>query len=152
MKTVTLTFKITIHADQQVIFDYLSDWEKQSDWILFTTVKIVANSVRQQDTTLLATTKLGPISFVDTMTVSDWQPFEKIVVEHTGRIILGKGVFTVQKISADRCVFVWQEVTPLPFGLFGRLGLLLIKPLLNILFGMSLKKLKNNIELLPHIS
>ena len=145
MKT-TLTFRITIHADQQTIFNYVADWEKQSDWILFTDVKKLANTAHQQKPMLLATTKFGPLKFVDTMVVTDWQAFERIVVEHTGRIILGKGIFTIHKIAGNSCEFVWQEVTPVPFGFIGQVGLVIVKPLINIMFGMSLKKLKSNIE------
>ena len=147
MKTTTLTFSIIIHADQQTIFNYVADWEKQSDWILFTTVKKLANTAHQQKPTLLATTKFGPLKFVDTMIVTDWQPYDRIVVEHTGRTILGKGIFTIHIISDNSCEFVWQEITPVPFGFIGRAGLVIIKPLINSMFGMSLKKLKSNIEL-----
>jgi hypothetical protein len=147
MKTVTLTFKITIAADQKRIFDYLSDWQKQSDWILFTTVHKVSTAPNQKGTTLLATTKFSLLKFVDTMRVAEWLPPQKIVVEHTGRVILGKGVFKIQKISENNCEFTWEEITPIPFGFVGQIGLITLKPLLKIMFGMSLKKLKSNIEL-----
>lgn len=146
MKTVTLTFSIKIRANQQTIFDYVSDWEKQSDWILFTTVKQLSNAGQRQDAILLAETKLGPIKFVDTMAVTDWQPFVRIVVEHTGRIILGKGVFSVRKISDDSCEFTWEEITPVPFGLIGQVGLVILRPVIKLLFNSSLKRLKANLE------
>ena len=148
MKTVTLTFKITIDATQQIIFNYVSEWDKQSDWILFTTVKELPNVDHRPGPMLLATTKFGPLKFVDTMVVTDLRPFERIVVEHTGRIILGKGIFTIRKIAGSSSEFVWQEITPVPFGFIGQVGLILVKPFMNIMFGMSLKKLKTNIELL----
>ena len=146
MKTVTLTFSVMIRASQQTIFDYVSDWEKQSDWILFTTVKQLSNSAKRQDADLLAETKLGPIKLVDTMVVTDWQPFKRIVVEHTGRVILGKGIFSVHKISDDSCEFTWEEITPVPFGLIGRVGLTIIMPVIKLLFNSSLKTLKANLE------
>ena len=146
MKIATLTFKTTIRASQQIVFNYVSDWEKQSDWIMFTDVKILTNPTTQKDVSLLAVTKIGPIKLVDTMVVTDWQPFERIVVEHTGRIILGKGVFTVRKISDHSCEFQWQEVTPVPFGLIGRIGLTVFKPLIELPFRISLHRLKSNIE------
>lgn len=146
MNTVTLTFSITIRANQQTIFDYVSDWEKQSDWILFTTVKKLTDPIHTKDVTLLATTKFGPIKFVDSMVVTDWQPPKKITVEHTGRIILGKGVFTVREISDTTCQFIWEEITPVPFGLVGRLGLVVISPFMRLMFNRSLMNLRNNIE------
>lgn len=149
MKTVTLTFSIVIRADQRTVFDYVSAWDKQSDWIVLTTVKELSSSVPQLDTVLLAVTKLGPFKVADTMVVTEWQPYKRIVVEHTGRIILGKGVFTVQKITNDTCEFVWQEITPVPFGFVGRVGLFFVTPIMKTLFGRSLHNLKRNIESLP---
>ena len=146
MNTVTLTYKIAIKAKQSIVFDYVSDWEKQSNWIMFTTVKIVSNSQRPQDTELLATTKIGPLKLADTMVITEWEPHMKIVVEHTGRVILGKGVFNVKEISDDETEFLWQEITPIPFGQLGKIGFFIVKPILNTMFGMSLKRLKRNIE------
>ncbi len=148
MSLVTLTFKVNIHADPHTIFNYLSDWEKQSDWILFTTVEKVSAEPNQSGTKLSATTGFGPLKFIDTMVVTDWQPSRQIVVEHTGRVILGKGVFTIQEISKNNCEFIWEEITPVPLGFVGRIGLFVIKPFMNLLFGSSLKKLKRNIETL----
>ena len=146
MRIVTLTYKIMIQASQQKTFDYVSDWEKQSDWILFTTVKNLSNATDRVKPRLLATTSFGLLKFVDTMIVTEWLPHEKIVVEHTGRIILGKGVFTIVKTSPGSCKFMWQEITPVPFGIVGQVGLVLIKPVMKILFTISLKKLKRSIE------
>ena len=39
MNTATLTFSIEINARPKTIFEYVSNWEKQSEWILFTKVK-----------------------------------------------------------------------------------------------------------------
>lgn len=146
MKTVTLTFKVNIKADQKIIFEYLSDWDKQSNWILFTTVRKASTLPNQKGTKLSAATKFGMIKFIDTMVVTEWLPHEKIVVEHTGRVVLGKGIFKIKKISENNCEFIWEEITPVPFGFVGQAGLLIVKPLMKLLFGLSLKKLKRNIE------
>ena len=145
MKTVTLTFKININSSQKAVFDYLTDWEKQSDWIKFTTVHQLSNAPKE-DVNLLAITRLGPIKLLDTMVVTDWQPYERIVVEHTGRLILGKGIFSVKRLTSNSCEFTWQEITPVPFSQVGVIALAIIKPLLRIPFNLSLKKLKSNIE------
>jgi len=94
----------------------------------------------------LATTKIGPLKLADTMVITEWEPHMKIVVEHTGRVILGKGVFNVKEISDDETEFLWQEITPIPFGQLGKIGFFIVKPILNTMFGMSLKRLKRNIE------
>ena len=110
-------------------------------------MKLLQGAPNQKDPLLLAITKIGPFKVQDTMIVTDWQPHERIVVEHMGRIVLGKGVFTIKEISNEVSSFTWQEITPIPFGPIGRIGLFLVKPILSIVFGKSLKKLKKNIEI-----
>ena len=147
MKTVTLTFRIHINADQQKIFEYVTDWEKQSDWIMFTTVKELSKSTNK-DINLLAITKFGPLKLIDTMVVTELKPFERIVVEHTGRVVLGKGVFGIHRISDKKCEFVWQEITPVPFGIIGLVSLVVLGPIFRLPFHFSLRRLKANIEAL----
>lgn len=146
MTAITLTFSITIQASQRAVFEYLSDWERQSDWIMFTTVKQLPGATSPRAVNLLAITKFGPIKLIDTMVITDWQPCERIAVEHTGRVILGKGVFSVKHLSDDSCLFTWQEITPVPFGLIGKLGLFFFQPLIRLPFQSSLRKLKHKIE------
>ena len=145
MNSVTLTFSIEINARPKTIFEYVSNWEKQSEWILFTKVKLLKGLPNQKDPLLLAITGVGPFKVKDTMVITDWHPYKRIVVEHTGRVVLGKGVFIIEEISDKVSKFSWQEITPIPLGFIGQIGLVLIRPIMNIAFGKSLKNLKNNI-------
>ncbi len=146
MKTATLTYSITINASQQTVYDYVSDWEKQSDWIKFTTVHVLSDFAANGEVHLLAITQLGPLKLKDTMVITELHPPDKIIVEHTGRLILGKGIFGVRSLSAGSCEFTWHEITPVPFGRLGMALLPFVKPLLKIPFNMSLRKLKSSIE------
>lgn len=146
MHTVTLTFAVTINATAHQIFEYLTDWEQQADWISFTTVQKLSSGPNAVGTEVLAVTALGPLRLVDTMVLTKFMPPLLMSVEHTGRVILGKGVFSVQENSSDTCVFTWQEITPVPFGLAGRAALFVVRPVLKLLFNGSLEKLKQNIE------
>ena len=149
MKIATLSYSIRIHRNQKVVFDYISDWEQQSNWILFTTVQVLLKTKQSQDSILLAVTKLGPFKLVDSMVITDWLPYNRIVIEHTGRLVMGKGIFEVKKISDDESEFIWQEVTQVPFGLIGQAILFVAKPILRLMFGASQKKLKLILEARP---
>ena len=59
MNSVTLTFSIEINARPKTIFEYVSNWEKQSEWILFTKVKLLKGLPNQKDPLLLAITGVG---------------------------------------------------------------------------------------------
>jgi hypothetical protein len=47
----------------------------------------------------------------------------------------------VQPLGPDRSRFVWSEVVDLPFGVIGRLGWLLTKPLVALGVRYSLRRL-----------
>ncbi|MBC7546472.1 SRPBCC family protein [Candidatus Saccharibacteria bacterium] len=149
MKTTTLSYSIRIQRNQKVVFDYISDWEQQSNWVLFTTVQVLLKTKQSQDSILLAVTKIGPFKLMDSMVITDWLPYDRIVIEHTGRLVMGKGIFEVKKISDNESEFIWQEVTPVPFGLIGRATLFVAKPILRLMFDASQKKLKAAIEARP---
>jgi len=146
-KLVTLTYTITISASQEQVFAYLTDWEKQSEWILFTQVRKTSSGDNGVGTTLSARTGLGPVGFIDTMLVEEWKPPIGCTVVHTGKVVRGKGVFTITKLSETSTEFAWDEITPVPLGAFGRFGLIFMKPVLGYMFNRSLRMLKRSVEL-----
>ena len=146
MPTAILRFSISVNASQLEVFNYLADWEKQSEWIMFTDVKKISPSQNTKGTELLATTKLGVVNLKDTMIVTEWSPPISITVEHTGRVILGKGIFTVQETSPGNCDFIWEEITPVPYGILGQIGFRVAKPFIKMMFNKSLRNLKKNME------
>lgn len=109
-------------------------------------VQVLSDTTKYQDLTPLAITELGAVKLVDTIAITDWVPYKRIVIEHTGRVVMGKGVFEVKRINDGDSEFIWQEITPVPYGVIGRAAFFAAKPLLQLLFDVSLKKLKHNLE------
>jgi len=145
-KKTTLTYSIVINAKAETVFDYLTDWPKQSEWILFTDVTMTSTPPNKLGTRLVARTHIGPVGFTDTMVITEWSPPFDCTVEHTGKIVKGIGVFSVEKITESKSKFIWNEVNPVPFGAMGGIGLRIIQPFLGLLFNRSLKKMRDNIE------
>jgi carbon monoxide dehydrogenase subunit G len=116
----------------------LTDWERQGRWIPATRVSSVEG--HRVGGRITARTGFGPLSFVDTMTVTRWDPPRRCEVEHTGRIVRGPGAFAVEPVGTDRCRVVWEERLDLPFGALGRAGWPLMRPLARAGLALALRR------------
>jgi hypothetical protein len=123
----TLSLAVTVAAPAAVVFDLVTDWPTQGDWMLGTSVLALdgAPGVGQR---LEAVTGIGRWGLLDTMVVTEWDPPHRAEVMHTGRLIRGPGVFEVVPTAIDSCRFVWSEHLELPFGGVGRIGWRVVGP------------------------
>jgi hypothetical protein len=124
-----------------IVFSYVMDWQRQSEWILFTAVS-TRNSTSKVGEVVRAKSGIGPFVFTDTMTVTEWVAGERCVIRHKGGIVRGIGIFEVQA-QAGGSIFIWTE-SPGPQPIW-YLALWYISYPLNWLFlHMSTRKLKRN--------
>jgi len=89
---------------------------------------------------LAAFTGVGRLGFLDTMTVTAWDPPRYCEVLHTGRVVRGTGVFGVRPLGGGRSAFDWREDLELPLGALGRLGWPLARPLVAAAVRRSLER------------
>ena len=121
----------------------IADWESQGAWMVATQVRGTAGAVGEK---LEGRTGIGPVAFLDTMTVTEWDPPRRCVVLHTGHVVRGTGGFEVAPRGADACQVTWWERVDLPFGVVGRVGWLAIGPTTRLFFTVSLGRLKRILE------
>ncbi len=121
---------VDINATQEQVFDYLTDWPKQSEWVFGTHVEIrTPGLAREVGGKIAAFTGFGPIGFWDYMTITNWQYPKAVDVVHTGRVVKGTGSMRVEKMSDTKSRFYWSEDLEIPLGKIGLLGFKLLKPL-----------------------
>jgi Polyketide cyclase / dehydrase and lipid transport len=146
---------IDIDAPPQQVWDRLFDWPRQGDWIPMTRVWVVGSegSSGQRATDgheigarVEAWTGIGPIGFLDKMTVTHWDEPHVCEVEHTGRLVRGSGTFSVVALPEQRSRFHWREDLEVPFGRIGYWGFRIIRPAFMVGAGRALHKLKRLIE------
>jgi hypothetical protein len=125
----------------------LTDWERQGDWIPATRVR--STDGHQVGGRIEAWTGLGPVGFLDVMTITAWDPPRRCEVLHTGRVVRGPGVFAVEPLIGNRCRVVWEEHLALPFGALGRLGWPLVRPLATSGLAFSLRRLARRLDASP---
>jgi hypothetical protein len=143
---VTLPVPIEVDAPAEAVWAYVTDWERQGEWMLGTRVRVTGGEGRGAGTTLRAVTGLGPLGVVDTMEVVAFTPPSgeqpgRAAVRHTGRVIRGEGYFEVVPLGPQRCRFTFTELIDLPLGALGRLGWPLARPVVKAGFDASLRRM-----------
>lgn len=106
----------------------LTDWARQGEWMLGTSVRVVEGNGRSVGSRLAAFTGVAGLGFTDTMEITTWEPPLRCTVRHLGRVVRGTGVFQVVAKGGTRCTFVWVEHLELPFGVAGRLAWPMLRP------------------------
>jgi hypothetical protein len=116
--------RVRVRADADRVWRTATDWSRQHEWIWATRVR----GGQGLGATVTGWTGLGPVGFTDTMVITEWDPPRRCVVEHTGRLIRGAGIFEV-RADGPESEFGWTEdlVLPLPPAL-GRVAAAVIRP------------------------
>ena len=132
-----IQLEVIVHAPAELVWNRLTDWPSQSEWMLGTKVSGTGAGV---DGEISAFTGIGPIGFLDTMIITRWKPPYRCDVLHTGKVVKGTGSFIVEKINKNMSKFIWIEYLNIPLGFIGRLGFKLVRPLFVIGVQKSLDK------------
>ncbi len=138
---------VDIKASPEAVFDYLTDWPRQDEWIFATYVEIQSEGkAHEVGGRIAAFTGFGRVGFWDYMTITKWE-YPKIVdVIHTGNVVKGTGTMRVEKISESVSRFHWSEDLEIPLGKVGLLGFGLLKPFFLNGVKSSLNKFAKNLE------
>ncbi len=122
---VELTLVQPVKAPAEVTWAAATDWARQGEWMLGTRVTSEGEGVGG---TIAAFTGIGKVGFLDTMVITGWDPPRTCLVEHTGRVVRGAGIFEVVPLGSSDSTFVWTEQLDLPLGVVGRLGWPIVRP------------------------
>ena len=131
-----VTARVRVPADAERVWQAVTDWSRQHEWIWATQV----HGGQGVGAVVTGRTGLGPVGFTDTMVITEWDPPRRCVVEHTGRLIRGTGVFEV-RTAGPESEFRWTEQLrlPLPAGL-GGLAARVIRPVAERALTLSLRR------------
>jgi uncharacterized protein YndB with AHSA1/START domain len=145
---VTATLVLTVDVDAPVERTWAGaiDWAGQSQWMLGTRVWPTARDGQGVGGEIAAFTGAGRLGFLDTMRITTWEPPLRCHVVHTGRLVRGTGAFEVEPRLEGGSRFVWREDLDLPFGLLGRAGWRLGKPLFAFAVCLSLRRFARSVE------
>jgi carbon monoxide dehydrogenase subunit G len=139
-----VTERIDVEAPPERVWAALTAWTRQGEWMVATDVATVGGPAEGIGGRLAARTGLPlpggrHVGLLDTMVITEWEPPRRIVVQHTGRLIRGPGIFEIEP-RGEHATFVWTERLWLPYGVLGQLGWVLVKPFALIGIRLSLRR------------
>ena len=143
--TGEVTATVIVNAPAARVFAAFLNWEKQSEWIPFTKVRVVEGD-GGEGSLVEAITALGPASLRDEMRVVKVNPPYEVRVVHCGKVLRGPGSMRCTAMSGDRTQVVLHEWFHLPAGAAGKVAWPVLWPGSKLGFTGALKKFGRLVE------
>jgi hypothetical protein len=143
--TGEVTATVIVNAPAPRVFAAFLSWEKQSEWIPFTRVRVVEGD-GGEGSLIEAVTALGPAALRDEMRVVKINPPYEVGVVHCGKVLRGPGTMRCTAMSGDRTQVVLHEWFHLPAGPVGKLAWPVLWPGSKLGFTGALKKFGRLVE------
>jgi Polyketide cyclase / dehydrase and lipid transport len=143
--TTEVTATVIVNASAATVFAAFVAWERQGEWIPFTTVRITDGD-GGEGSTIEAVTAIGPAVLRDIMKIERLDPPYEIRVRHTGKILRGPGVMRCTAMGPSRTQMVWHEWFQLPGGLAGKLAAPVLWPTSKVSLTQALKRFARLVE------
>lgn len=128
--------RVDVPVAPETVFAAATDWERQGEWILGTTVRILRGDGRSVGSEIEAVTGVRRTGLADRMRITVWDPPLRCEVRHTGWMVRGAGIFEVRARGRDAASFEWTERLELPMGALGTWGWMVVRPF----FGWGLQR------------
>lgn len=128
-----------VFAPPDVVWDVLTDWERQATWMQDArSVRVVGAQREGRGVRIVCPTDLLGVVVEDRMVVTEWQPPERLGVRHVGRVITGDAVFMLEPTDVGTLV-IWEEDVDPPLGPLGEVGArLVVRPFVRRVFERGL--------------
>jgi len=140
-----VTATVIVNAPAERVFAGFTAWERQSDWIPFTRVRVVEGD-GGEGSLVEAVTAIGPAVLRDEMRVVRVDAPYEIRVVHCGPLLRGPGVLRCTQMDRDRTQVVWHEWFHLPGGAAGRVAWPVLWPGSKFGLTQALKKFARLVE------
>jgi hypothetical protein len=144
--TADITVDVIVDAEPRVVWEAVTDWPRQSEWMLGTEVRATEQGGVGVGGGIEAFTGVGRLGFLDTMVITEWDPPHRCVVRHTGAFVRGLGIFEVLALPEGRSRFVWAEQLDLPLRRLGLLAWPVVRPAFAWGVRRSLEALAADVE------
>lgn len=140
-----VTATVIVNAPAESVFKAFTAWERQSDWIPFTKVRVVEGD-GGEGSLVEAVTAIGPATLRDEMRVVRVDPPYEVRVIHCGKLLRGPGVLRCTPMGEARTQVVWHEWFHLPGGVAGRVAWPVLWPGSKVSLTQALKKFARLVE------
>ena len=139
------TATVIVNAPASKVFAAFVSWEKQSEWIPFTRVRVVEGD-GGEGSLVEAVTALGPAMLRDELRVVKVNAPYEVRVVHCGKVLRGPGSMRCTPMTGDRTQVVLHEWFHLPAGAVGKIAWPVLWPGSKLGFTGALKKFGRLVE------
>jgi hypothetical protein len=143
--TGEVTATVIVNAPAPRVFAAFTNWERQSDWMPFTKVRVVEGD-GGEGSLVEAITGVGAAGLRDEMRVVRLDPPYEVRVVHCGKVLRGPGSMRCTAMGGDRTQVVMHEWFHLPAGAVGRLAWPVIWPGSKLSLKGALRKFGRLVE------
>ncbi|MEV4707558.1 SRPBCC family protein [Actinoplanes sp. NPDC049316] len=143
--TGEVTATVIVDAPAPRVFAAFLNWEKQSEWIPFTKVRVVEGD-GGEGSLIEAITAIGPAALRDELRVVRVDAPYELRVVHCGTVLRGPGSMRCTAMGGDRTQVVMHEWFHLPGGPAGKLAWPVLWPGSKLGFKGALKKFGRLVE------
>jgi hypothetical protein len=140
-----VTATVIVNAPAPQVFAAFMNWERQSDWIPFTRVRVVEGD-GGEGSLIEAITGVGAAGLRDEMRVVRVDAPYELRVVHCGRVLRGPGSMRCTAMAGDRTQVVMHEWFHLPAGAAGRLAWPVVWPGSKLSLKGALKRFGRLVE------
>jgi carbon monoxide dehydrogenase subunit G len=138
----------TMPGPPEVVWELLTDWEHQGDWMLEASrFEVIGDQREGVGVEARATVRIGGLRTRDRIRVSMWEPPRILVIDHVGWV---KGAGEIQLVPIREGTRMrWRETlfAPKLLGPVGRAGLRSLAPLMRRTFQRDLRVLRSLVRL-----
>ena len=143
--TGEVTATVIVNAPAGRVFAAFVNWERQSEWMPFTKVRVIEGD-GGEGSLVEAVTAIGPASLRDELRVVKVNPPFEVRVVHCGKVLRGPGSVRCTAMSGDRTQVVLHEWFHLPAGTAGKVAKSVLWPGSKLGFTGALKKFGRLVE------
>ncbi len=144
-RSIHITMGVDIARPSEVVWPYLVDWENLDRWMTEGRgFRVIGGQREGVGVEAEATIRIGGITTTDRVAVTQWEPPVALEIAHLGWVS-GSGYMELSPTEEGSHLF-WRESLVPPWGIIGRIGLRLFRPLLRRTFRRDLRILKELVE------
>lgn len=137
---IDLEMGATLPGPPEVVWELITDWEHQDDWMLEASDFEVVSAHREGiGVEAEATISIGGIRTRDRVRITRWEPGRVLGIEHLGWVSGHADMRLVPSNGSTR--ITWREHFTPPLGIVGALGMTAFKPIMYRIFMRDLRVL-----------
>ena len=137
----TIEVSLTLPGPPEIVWELITDWEHQDDWMLEASDFVVIGDQREGvGVEAEATIQIGGLKTRDRVRVVGWEPNHRLAIQHLGWVS-GVGEIFLTPLEDGHTYLFWREDLVAPLGLAGKVGMAAFKPLMARIFRRDLRVL-----------